>query len=240
MDGLICLQMLTTTVYAAAFDADEGGTTLTNLDTDGDGIPDRYDLDSDNDGLTDLHEAGGEDAAQTGILSGITDTDTDGYADALDPDNGGTPLPYSDIDNDGVFGWVDADSDNDGMADIREAGGLDEDGDGRIDGFTDGDNDGHADATDPDQGGTAWAMVDTDSDNVPDFLDGDSDNDGLFDWTEATENSISPSNTDTDGDGIDDAFDPDQGNTLTSTPYDTDADKHSRYIRSGYRRRWHS
>ena len=42
-----------------------------------------------------------------------------------------------DTDGDGVINSLDLDSDNDGIADVVETGGVDADNDGRIDGFTD-------------------------------------------------------------------------------------------------------
>ncbi|MFD1551477.1 hypothetical protein ACFR9R_04785, partial [Putridiphycobacter roseus] len=75
-------------------DTDNGGTALTNPDTDLDGLIDALDIDSDNDGIVDAIEAGGTDADGDGqIGSGvITDTDGDGMSDIVDTDDAGTPL----------------------------------------------------------------------------------------------------------------------------------------------------
>ena len=80
-----------------------------------------------------------------------------------------------DSDNDGINDAFDADSDNDGIPDIIEAQGIpvtlsgtDADLDGLDDVFT-----------------TFVTPLDSDLDNVPDYLDLDSDNDGVYDLWEA-------------------------------------------------------
>ena len=80
-----------------------------------------------------------------------------------------------DSDQDGIVDAFDADSDNDGIPDIIEAQGIpvvllgtDADLDGLDDVFT-----------------TSVTPVDSDLDNVPDYLDLDSDNDGVYDLWEA-------------------------------------------------------
>ena len=59
----------------------------------------------------------------------------------------------TDSDGDGTDDHLDIDSDNDGIADIVEAGGTDSDEDGLVDNFTDTDNDGLHDTYDSDNGG---------------------------------------------------------------------------------------
>lgn len=58
---------------------------------------------------------------------------------------------------------------------------------------------------------SGYGSIDTDSDNLPNFLDIDSDQDGIVDVIEAqsTSNYVAPLENDSDGDGIDDAFDAD-------------------------------
>ncbi len=192
------------------------------VDTDGDGIVDIHDLDSDNDGLTDTTEAGGVDANGDGIIDGFTDANGDGMDDATAI----TALPVDDTDGDGVLDYLDIDSDNDGINDLVEAGGVDANDDGVVDGFTDTNNDGFDDTVaasplanpntdvtgnnnvtdfDSDGDGIPDALegnVDTDGDGVPNYLDLDSDNDGLPDADESD-----ASGSDSDGDGIDDAYD---------------------------------
>ncbi|MAT52883.1 MAG: hypothetical protein CMN32_00270 [Saprospirales bacterium] len=207
-------------------------------DTDGDGIPDRQDLDSDNDGIPDIIEAGFQDKNGDGIvdLFGQSDWDLDGDGIANDLDGDETnpdpvassnfdPLsPIADRDGDGVPNYIDTDSDNDGIPDLIEAGGVDKDGDGQIDypienvasSLPDADGDGFYDLYDPDDDssfgidqpgevlikitggvytdGPNTGAPDKDGDGIPNFLDTDSDNDGIPDLIEA-------GGIDTDGDG---------------------------------------
>ena len=191
------------------------GRPLPNLDTDGDGLFDFLDLDSDNDGLPDIKEVNGIDADGDGKVDDPTDTDADGLADVVDPDNLGTPYTIPDTDGDLVADYRDVDSDNDGITDPVENGQPDTDGNGKIDGFSnDADNDGLADRVDPDSGGTPVQDVDSDEDGIPDHLDLDSDNDALSDIYEGGGEALDTDNDgksdnllDTDGDGIPDSVD---------------------------------
>ncbi|MFT5822079.1 MAG: putative repeat protein (TIGR01451 family), partial [Crocinitomix sp.] len=225
--------------YADTFDPDDGGTELENPDSDGDGVSDATDLDSDNDGTPDIIEAGGVDTDGDGRVDDPTDTDGDGYADTHDTDDGGTPLDNPDTDGDGVVDVLDLDSDNDGIPDVIENGGTDDNGDGVIDGYTDVDGDGFADEVDtnddtipgPDDGGTPLPMGDADMDGIPNYLDLDSDNDGILDIVEAGGEDTDGDGTiddfaDVDGDGFDDTVDtddntvpgPDDGGTALDVP----------------------
>jgi len=210
-----------------------------NFDQDKDGIPDIFDLDSDNDGIADIEEAGGGDLDQNndGIVDVFIDADNDGWTDIYDNDNDntpelndgpGTPLANPDTDGDGRPDAVDLDSDNDELPDIAEVGIRDEDGDGTIDNLTDIDGDGFADLVDPDnniiEGGNDGGLnedgviainfiIDSDGDNVPNYLDLDSDNDGMGDIFEAggrdaDANGITDA-ADSDNDGLADSIDPD-------------------------------
>ena len=161
-----------------------------------------------------------------------------------------------DTDGDGLSDYLDLDSDDDGIADIIEAGGTDSDGDGQVlydtagdpSTLVDSDNDGLSDAVDDqDSGsgggevtsGTAWTNPDTDSDGLNNVVDIDSDNDGITDNVEAqtTSGYTAPSGSDTDGDGIDNAYDGDDNTTTgigggTGTaisPTDTDSDATADY-----------
>src|SRR5690606_2014749 len=71
-------------------------------DSDGDGIPDQFDLDSDNDGIPDQYESQGADYQP---LSGV-DQNRDGIDDIFG--NG----MMADSDGDGVPDYLDLDSDN--------------------------------------------------------------------------------------------------------------------------------
>jgi hypothetical protein len=191
-----------------AFDVDQTGGVDINgdgiddaivaRDSDGDGIPDHLDLDSDNDGIPDVLEAG------------LVDEDGDGMAD------GGmtTNLPR-DSDGDGIPDYLDLDSDNDGTLDIVRAGfgGLDSNGDGRIDDTTDVDRDGIPDVVDTDSGGSD-GNLDSDRDGIPDIIDLDDDNDGIPDWIENGFSSPDQvgADLDTDGDGIPNRLDLDSDN----------------------------
>ena len=135
--------------WSNIYDSDNGGTAIIYLSNDTDGIYDFLDLDSDNDGITDIIEAGGIDANGDGYSDEITDSDNDGWVNTFDSDDGGTVLDDPDTDNDGLVNRFDLDSDNDGIKDIIEGGGIDADGNGIQDDLTDADNDGYADLIDP-------------------------------------------------------------------------------------------
>ncbi len=218
-------------------------------DTDADGIANRLDLDSDNDGITDVVEAGGIDTQGDGRLDDTIDTDGDGFADSVDADpsnalaagsaatgtndagvlvrtgadtnNDGKPNSNNgcDIDGDGIFDFLDLDSDNDGIADLVEAMGADADGNGRVDNTADLDGDGLADVVDGDDDtslaandGTgalvktdasglivdtrSFQFADFDGDGFPNWADRDSDNDGITDLIEAKRNVAIDTNQD--------------------------------------------
>jgi hypothetical protein len=181
------------------------GAVTVSTDSDGDGVTDVTDIDDDNDGIPDVIEGGGTDPS--------ADRDGDGtpnYVDLIDAgatwslvdSNGDGVVDFFDKDLDGIPNHLDLDSDNDGIADVVEAGGIDDNGDGVLD-FTGllttavGAN-GLMNNIEPtaDDGvskminGTFYPAfvgeaIDTDGDNVPDFLDVDADNDGIFDVAEA-------------------------------------------------------
>ncbi|TAE10432.1 MAG: T9SS C-terminal target domain-containing protein, partial [Bacteroidetes bacterium] len=200
------------------FDIDEktcGTANCSFLDLDGDNKVDGA-VDTDGDGII-----GNADGSPL-TVGDLNDADRDGIADALDIDADNDGIPNSieggtsaDQDGDGIPNYLDLDADNDGIADVIEAGGLDTNGDGRIDfseanaDLADADNDGLIDNIDINPaaasadsgasseltaltgsggfyyGGGAPRALDTDSDGVPDFLDLDADNDGTYDVDEA-------------------------------------------------------
>lgn len=194
-------------------------------DFDNDGITDASDGDSDNDGILDVNEAGGEsvdpsaDADSDGIpnfrdpdivgLSSTADTNSDGIFDVFDQDL------------DGIPDFRDRDSDNDGVPDLVEAGGVDTDGNGIVDGIEDADNDGIPNSVDVDSTGG----VDSDGDSIDDNFDfsivGGIDTDG--------DEIIDGSDPDSDGDGIADTYDADNGGA-TLIPADNDADGLTDYL----------
>lgn len=192
-----------------------------NLDSDGDGIIDPFDLDADGDGIPDIVEAGGVDTDGDGMVDDLSDIDSDGLVDDYDQESGGNAISVTDKDNDGVPDYLDLDSDNDGILDVVEVGGTDINNDGFQDGYdidmdgfsddVDGDvgNDGTAEntanslvTTGPDTNGDgipdSYAnSVDFDGDGIPNYLDLDADNDGIVDYIESQGNSCYqvPSNT---------------------------------------------
>ncbi|WP_425547607.1 beta strand repeat-containing protein, partial [Aquimarina gracilis] len=202
-------------------DADNDGISdacdLTFDNNDGDTVGDNLDLDDDNDGIPDTAEnslgvdpsadtdADGipnyQDFTDNGSLTApdCTDADANGICDTLDP--------VFDFDGDGVPNHFDLDSDNDGITDIIEAGGVDTDFDGIIDGFSDGNNDGLDDTI----AGAPLPLTNTDGTGNANFLDIDADDDGIVDNIEAqaTAAYLPPFGNDTDNDGIDDRYDVD-------------------------------
>ncbi len=180
----------------AISDRDECPTGIPCKDKDSDGVADIYDLDSDNDGIADLAE----------ICLGQFDGNMDGKLDdgtgALGSiDMNGIPLyiyPYlvngkltlpKDSDGDGICNQNDLDSDNDGINDVGENGGLDPDNDGTIGAGTP-----MVDGNGLPSGGPFKAL-DTDGDGKPNFIDLDTDGDGIHDTNEG-------GIPDPDGDGI--------------------------------------
>ncbi len=186
-----------------------------DCDTDKDGIPNRLDLDSDNDGILDITESGratGVDANGDGRLDGPVGTD--GIPDSVQPAPNGGTISYTVIDTDGDTrpDFLDLDSDNDGINDVREAGStggapVDANGDGKADGAV---NTNGVPGTVPTAGLTP---PDTDGDGKADFRDLDSDNDAINDVIEGgngprdTNGDGIVDGNDTDGDGIKDSVD---------------------------------
>jgi gliding motility-associated-like protein len=195
-----------TQVAAGCVDANNDGKCdqiLAIYDTDGDNVPDHYDLDSDNDGITDLDEAGHNkpDVDRNGVIDGAPAAfGINGLYDPLDKDPnsftaGANYTPW-DYDGDGVPDHDDLDSDNDGIYDVREADYGYE--------LSDANNDGRIDvtATNPvDKDGLTKPLVkpigypkDFDNDGIPDWHDLDSDNDGINDVEEAGTSKLDPDN----------------------------------------------
>ena len=162
------------------------GTDPLRADTDGDGLPDKWEVDN---GLNPL---GSSDALQDGDGDGLTnaqeyglgtnpnrsDTDGDGLPDKWEVDNGLNPLSSSDALQDG---------DGDGLTNAQEYGlgtnpnRSDTDGDGLSDG-----EEANTHRTDP--------------------LAADTDGDGLSDGAEVNTHRTDPLKADTDDDGYSDSF----------------------------------
>jgi len=214
-------------------------------DTDGDGIDNDVDPDDDNDRISDIDE-GLIDADGDGLPDpGSVDTDGDGVFDGLDDDSDNDGIPDFDeavqnfnagiftpvdTDNDGTEDFRDLDSDDDNIYDHVEAGGVDSDGDGRVDNFTDTSGKGIDDALLL----NSLPVFDTDSDGLHDYRDTDSDDDGIPDSVEAGAGNPPNLPADTDGDGAADYRESDSdddglSDTLEAganpaAPVDTDGD----------------
>lgn len=124
------------------------------------GDPAHDGVDSDGDGICDIGEE---------------DSDADGVADILDSDDDNDGIVdlregSQDVDGDGMPNALDLDSDGDDLLDLTEAGGTDQNGDGRVDDFVDFDHDGLHDRL-ARRGQLGLQPRDTDGDSVPDFLD---------------------------------------------------------------------
>jgi len=199
------------------------------------------DIDKDKDGIPDYIEsniaaavANGYNAAYPGYVDFNNDFINDNFQADGDSDNDGIPNYLDttfpgrvdsnsdgiddrfDIDLDGIINMLDLDSDNDGIPDVVEAYGVDTDGNGRIDNFTDTDGDGlsqnvDANSTGANNSSTGLGLIDLDGDGVPNFLDLDSDSDGIPDIVEAgapdsNNNGKVDGFTDVNGDGLHDAY----------------------------------
>ncbi len=173
-------------------------------DANSNGIINAYDptyagfVDNNNDYINDNFQADG-DSDNDGIPNYL-DTTFPGRVDS----NGDGVDDRFDADKDGIINMLDLDSDNDGIPDVVEAYGVDTNGDGRIDGFTDTDGDGLSQNVDINNTGAyntglGLGNIDFDGDGVPNFIDLDSDNDGIPDVVES-------GGADTNNDGMIDGF----------------------------------
>ena len=177
------------------------------VDHNADGLNDNFDpsADSDNDGIANFKDTG---------FPGFADSNLDGVNDNMDKDL------------DGIPNHLDLDSDNDGIPDTVESFGVDTNGDGRIDNYSDTDNDGLSQNVDGNAGGVngsgeGLTAVDTDGDGTPNYLDTDSDNDGVPDVLEVYGTDVNNDGRldgfiDFDFDGLADAIDGDAGNDGTA------------------------
>ena len=202
-----------------------------DVDTDGDGIVDLYDLDDDNDGVPDDQDDFPRDPTEW------RDTDGDGIGDNADTDDDGDGVPdildefprnpyeNRDSDGDGIGDNSDTDDDNDGVPDYQDAfpqdptEWRDTDGDGIGDNAdTDDDGDGVPDISDQFPR-NPYEYIDSDGDGIGDNLDTDDDNDGVPDdqddfprdpteWRDTDGDGIGDNaDTDDDGDGVPDILD---------------------------------
>ncbi|MBU2920192.1 DUF11 domain-containing protein, partial [Winogradskyella psychrotolerans] len=160
--------------------------TVSETDSDCDGVYDSSDLDSDNDGILDIDEGlSGNiptgDADGDGVLNYLDVIDNGGVGDGsatdyTDLDGNNIPDVF-DVDGDGVPNHLDLDSDNDGIYDVDEAGGTDANNDGIADGAVNTEGV-------PATAGTGLTPIATTS-GIFNFLNTDSDGDGCSDANEA-------------------------------------------------------
>ncbi|MCL7753140.1 T9SS type A sorting domain-containing protein [Polaribacter sp. Z022] len=229
-------------------DADNDATTSGDVDyrdvpgdSDNDGIVDADDLDDDNDGILDTVESGGndpngdEDGDGTPNYKDTTDAGNSGDGSTTnytDSNGDGIPDVY-DTDGDGVPNHLDLDSDNDGIPDVIESGGIDTDKDGRADGIvgTAGNTEGIPSTANT--GNTPTSTVDGDA--IPDYLDIDADNDGIPDNVEGqtTSGYVAPSGvgsdmTDSNNNGLDDNYE--TGGNIGLDQINTDGTDEPDYI----------
>ncbi len=198
-----------------------------DIDKDNDGIPDLIESnvslalgDANSNGIINAYDptyAGYKDNNNDYINDDFQadgDSDGDGIANFLDTTFPGRVDVNSDgrddrfdRDLDGIINIFDLDSDNDGIVDVVETGGVDANGDGVIDNYTDTDTDGLSDNVDTRinllngayNTGIGLGAIDLDADLILNEFDADSDNDGIPDVIEA----LGP---DTNNDGIIDLF----------------------------------
>ncbi|MGG9960176.1 T9SS type A sorting domain-containing protein [Ferruginibacter sp. SUN106] len=182
----------------------ESGMAAAFADANSNGVINAYDptyagfVDNNNDFINDNFQADG-DSDNDGIPNYL-DTTFPGRVDS----NGDGVDDRFDADKDGIINMLDLDSDNDGIPDVVEAYGVDTNGDGKIDGFSDTDGDGLSQNVDGNNTGAyntglGLGNIDLDGDGVPNFIDLDSDNDGIPDVVES-------GGADTNNDGKIDGF----------------------------------
>ncbi|MCW5518075.1 gliding motility-associated C-terminal domain-containing protein [Muriicola sp. Z0-33] len=189
----------------------------TDVDSDGDGYPDRVDLDSDNDGIPDNVE--GQTTANYIPPTG-EDDDNDGLDNAYDGEEEQGVDPVN-TDGDDLPDYLDSDSDNDLVPDNNEGNdfdfdgvpdqiptGDDADGDGLDDGYEGSDvNDGFDVNDEIDDPANDLPDTDNESDDV-NYRDLDDDGDEKSTPDEDVDQDGDPTNDDTDGDGTPDYLDP--------------------------------
>ncbi|GLS24724.1 OmpA family protein [Marinibactrum halimedae] len=182
---------------------------LTPLDSDGDNAANYVDIDSDNDGIPDDIEADVDRLADNDRdqINDLFDVDitlgVDTNGDGVDDD----VLP-TDTDGDGIFDYLDLDSDSDSLFDSVESAEADLNADGIVDDLA------------RDEGATT-NPYDTDMDGIGDWREIDSDNDGIFD-IEATDYKLLDDNNDGKIDDLTDLNDDGVADIIGTTDIDLD------------------
>ena len=187
----------------------------TDVDSDGDGFPNRVDIDSDDDGIPDNVEA---QTTADYVAPLNADEDQDGLDNAYEG-TGNMGLDPVNTDSVDEPDYLDLDSDNDLVPDNNEGNdfdfdgqpdqvftGVDTDGDGLDDGYEGSDvNDGfdvNDEINDP-----ANDLPDTDGTEDVNYRDLDDDGDGIDTPDEDIDGDGDPTNDDSDEDGIPDFLD---------------------------------
>ncbi len=212
----ITVNPTTTTTYYVRAEGDCNTTTCVSVT-----VTVNCDIDDDDDGITDLAESGGVDPNGDDDYDGIQNYRDSNYPGFIDTNSDGINDNF-DNDRDGIINSLDRDSDNDGIPDVVESGGVDANGDGIIDNYSDTDGDGlsqnvDANNTGASGSGSGLGLVDTDGDGIPNVYDLDSDNDGIPDvieagGTDANNDGIIDGYTDADSDGFASSVDGDANN----------------------------
>ena len=180
-----------------------------SFDFDMDGVPNHFDLDSDNDGIFDIYEV--NNFAVDADANGQTDNPTgvNGLDDTLETDDTFSAsvtytIPSSDADPNPDY--LDIDADGDGIVDNIEAQPTDN--------YTP--PDGTVDLNGVDTAyPTGLVPIDTEGDNIPDYLDlnadDDFEDDDIEGWDFANDGIAEtlPTGVDADNDGLDDGYDND-------------------------------
>jgi uncharacterized repeat protein (TIGR01451 family) len=188
------------------------------------------DIDDDNDGIPDLVENDGVDVELDDDFDNIPNFRDNATPGFVDTDSDGVDDRY-DFDQDGIPNHLDRDSDNDGIPDVIESFGVDVNGDGIIDNYSDTDADGFSQNVDGNNlgwigSGRGLDNLDFDQDGYPNFKDVDTDGDGIPDIREASGNDtnndgiIDNSWSDSNNDGFHDTY---AATPILITGTDTDA-----------------
>ncbi|MDZ4757059.1 MAG: hypothetical protein SGJ10_02820, partial [Bacteroidota bacterium] len=148
------LYILTMSLLSGCSNSAAKDTFYVVADNDCDGLVDLNDVDDDDDGILDVVEACGYGATSFACVGGDPglDADADNIPNYKDANfctlNSKGVCASLDFDGDGIINQYDRDSDNDGIPDLIEAGGIDINGDGKIDTLIDSDLDGIMDKYD--------------------------------------------------------------------------------------------
>ena len=194
------------------------GTGNTPVNTDGTGNPDYLDIDADDDGIPDNIEGQISAAyvAPSGVAGAMNDTNNNGVDDNYETLGGfaGFGIIPTNTDETDTKDYIDTDSDNDNVTDIRENGdpqfvlsGVDTDGDGLDDAFDDNNDSGISGFTVNDGLGTGVNQKITDTTTLEAAF-GDAD----ADFNPGTGDLDFRDVSDIDGDGVADYYDLDDDN----------------------------